>query len=78
MAALPQEIFVKIRSATKIRILFLYWDSPAKENRLSEKLNYQVRLVHSASTINFRPLPTCALQRGRSQRDSQNCRAVCR
>ena len=56
MAALPQEISVKIRSATRIRILFLYWDSPAKENRQSEKLNYQAGLVHSARTINFPPL----------------------
>jgi hypothetical protein len=33
----PQESFVKIHSAIKIPILFLYWDSPEKENRQSEK-----------------------------------------
>ena len=33
----PQESFVKIHSAIKIPILFLYWGSPEKENRQSEK-----------------------------------------
>jgi hypothetical protein len=33
-----QETFVKIHSAIKILILFLYWDSPEEENRQSEKL----------------------------------------
>jgi hypothetical protein len=33
MAATLQQTFVKIHNAIKIRILFLYWDSPAKENR---------------------------------------------
>jgi hypothetical protein len=56
MAAKLRLTFVKTRSAIKIRILFLSWDSPAKENRQSEKLNYQAGLVHSARTINFPPL----------------------
>ena len=34
-----QASYAKIHSATKIRILFLYWDSPAKENRQLEKLH---------------------------------------
>jgi len=33
----------KIRSATKIRILFLYWDSPEEENRQLEKLELPER-----------------------------------
>jgi hypothetical protein len=47
MDAAPPEIFVKIRCVTKIRILFLYWDNPVKENRQLEKLNYRVGLVRS-------------------------------
>jgi len=39
MAATLQETFVKIQSAIKILILFLYWDRPAKENRQSEKFH---------------------------------------
>jgi FPC/CPF motif-containing protein YcgG len=29
--------YAKIHGATKIRILFLYWDSPEEENRHSRK-----------------------------------------
>ena len=32
MAATLQQTFVKIHSAIKIPILFLYWDSPEEEN----------------------------------------------
>jgi len=39
VAATPQQTFVKIHSATKMRILFLYWDSPEEENRQLEKLH---------------------------------------
>jgi len=37
MAATLQQTFVKIHSAIRIPILLLYWDSPAKKNRQSEK-----------------------------------------
>jgi hypothetical protein len=39
VAATPQQTFVKIHSATKMRILFLYWDSPEEENRQLENWN---------------------------------------
>jgi hypothetical protein len=39
MAATLQQTFVKIHSAIKIPILFLYWDSPEEENRRLEKLH---------------------------------------
>jgi hypothetical protein len=39
VAAELQVSFAKIRGATRIRILFLYWDSPEEENRQLEKLH---------------------------------------
>jgi len=39
VAATPQQTFVKIHGATKMRILFLYWDSPEEENRQLENWN---------------------------------------
>jgi hypothetical protein len=45
--AAPPELFAKIRSAIKTRILFLYWDSPVEESRQLEKPNYRVGLVRS-------------------------------
>jgi hypothetical protein len=40
----PRASFAKIRGATKIRILFLYWDSQEEENRPSEKLHLTLKV----------------------------------
>jgi hypothetical protein len=45
MAATLQESFVKTHGATKIQILFLYWDSPVEENRQSEKLHLMLDVL---------------------------------
>ena len=47
MAATLQQTFVKIHSAIKIPILFLYWASQDEENRRLEKpqLTLKLRVV---------------------------------
>jgi hypothetical protein len=54
MAATLQQTFVKIHSAIKIPILFLYWDSPAEENRQSEKPHSTLNVLRGLERrINF-------------------------
>ena len=45
VAAELQASFAKIRGATRIRILFLYWDSPEEENRQLEKLHSMLNVT---------------------------------
>jgi hypothetical protein len=52
MAAPLQKTFVKIQSAIKILILFLYWDSPAKENRQSEKFHSTFNVLRKEREAN--------------------------
>ena len=52
MAATLQKTFVKIQSAIKILILFLYWDSPAKENRQSEKFHSTFNVLRKEREAN--------------------------
>jgi len=50
-AAKLRETFVKIHSAIKILILFLYWDSPAKENHQSEKRHSALNISEASPFI---------------------------
>jgi len=63
--------YATIRSATKIPILFLFWDSPAKENRQSEKLHSALEVWRKAGGRNRvgrrRALPAALDNAGRPE-----------
>jgi hypothetical protein len=58
MAATLQQTFVKIHSAIKIPILFLYWDSPEEENRRLEKLHLALNAFRDKGA-GLSPAPHC-------------------
>jgi hypothetical protein len=50
-----QASYAKIHGAIKIPILFLYWDSPEKENRQLEKLHSTLNVLKKEQSPNQAP-----------------------